>query len=59
MQFLEIEIRVANHKDENENEKKNKDKNENEFGLFYWWKSGVAWKMAVLCIDSDWFLKSG
>ena len=32
--------------------------NENEFGLFYWWKSGVVWKMVVLCVDPDQFLKS-
>ena len=38
---------------------KNEDENENEFGLFYWWRSGVVWKMAVLCIDSDRFLKIG
>ena len=44
---------LANPKDENENE------NENEFGLFYWWKSGVVWKMVVLCVDSDQFLKIG
>ena len=31
--------------------------NENKFGLFYWWKSGVVWKMEVSCIDSDQFLK--
>ena len=36
---------------------KNEDGNENEYGLFYWWKSGVIWKMVVLFIDSDRFMK--
>ena len=57
MQFLEIEIRVENPKDKNENEKWRW--KWNEFGFFYWWKSGVVWKMTVLCIDSDQFLKIG
>ena len=35
MQFLEIEIGVANPK-------KNENENKNDFGLFYWWKSGVV-----------------
>ena len=51
---------MANLKDENENEKmRNEDENENESGLFYLWKSGVVWKMVVLCVDSDRFLKIG
>ena len=58
MQFLKIEIRMTNPKDENENEK------------WRWkWKMNMVcficekWcylkKMAVLCVDSDWFLKIG
>ena len=38
---------------------KNEDRNEDEFSLFYWWKSGVVWKMTILYVDSGRFLKSG
>ena len=59
MQFLEIEISVANPKDENEKEKEK-----------WRWKWKWIWfvllvkewcclKMIVLCVDSDQFLKSG
>ena len=38
---------------------RNEDENKNEYGLFYLWKSDVVWKMAVLYVDLDRFLKIG